>query len=220
MDFMIKKGLSKEDRNKFSNFVKKWFNSQNRYTIREIAEKTGISDSSCYDYFLYGKAPNNIEKANIIINFIKSHQPEVNSIEGNVQPPKKSSIPHDIKKNTEFLCQINELNNSLKQLQSSIEVIQTNLSDQNKYEEKKEKNELNYHIDNLKSSLFSLYSEIDWFKNKTNLERKSLRKSIDSKDVGYLTSMLRALMKGEEDFNDWLLVSNYQFEMLKWKKQH
>jgi hypothetical protein len=211
-NFMKKTRLSKDEKNKFVIFFKTWFNSQNKFRVSDISKELNIPESSLRDYILYDKSPNSIEKANVIINFIKKNQ------RTGLEPYKKETNIENIKENTAFLCQINELNNSLKQFQSSIETIQKNLLVANN--DKKQKDETKSHIDNLKFSLLSLYSEIDWFKNKTNLERMALRKSLNANDVGYLTSMLRALIKGEEDFNDWLVMSNYQVEMLKWKKQH
>jgi len=74
-------------------------------------------------------------------------------------------------------------------------------------------------VDNLELSLLSLYSELLWFKNSLPEDRKILRKSLNSKDIGYITSLLRSMIKGEEEFNDWIIGTTYQLEMAKWRKQ-
>lgn len=216
--FMSRKGLSNDEKNKFSIFLKSWYNSQDQYTIGEIAEILNIPSSSLYDYIMYEKAPNSVEKANIIINFIKNNQIKKKSETSSNQNEQIKDVINESEGDAAFLCQINELNNSLNNLQSSLKIVQDQLSLKKKFPKKLKDNEIAQHIYNTNISLFLLYSELDWFKNSTDANRKEFRKNLSSKDIGYITSLLRAMIKGEDDFSDWLLATNYQMEMLKWQK--
>jgi len=71
---MVRSGLSKEEKNKFSIFFSTWFNSQKQFKLKDISQEVNIPVSSLYDYIRNNKAPNNTEKANAIINFIKNNQ--------------------------------------------------------------------------------------------------------------------------------------------------
>jgi len=217
---MIKRGLSKEEKNKFGNFFKLWFNSQNQYTLIDISKDVNIPVSSLYDYVRYNKGPNNIEKANAIINFIKKNQQEKPILSETLEKfNKKEKNIDNLMEKTAFLCQISELNEALQKLHSSIETIQKHTNSKKISTGNQQLNELHNHINNLELSLLSLYSELLWFKNSSSEDRKVLRKSLNSKDIGYITSLLRSLMKGEEEFNDWIVATTYQLEMTKWKKQ-
>jgi hypothetical protein len=218
---MVNRGLSKEEKSKFNIFFKTWFNSQNQYKLNDISKKVNIPVSSLYDYLRYNKSPNNIEKANAIINFIKQNQQEpakIPYILDNSLDAENDS--NNLRDNSVFLCQINEFNDALIKLQSSIETFQNYANSKKTSPKKQQPSELNRHLSNLELSLLSLYSELLWFKNSSSEDRKVLRKSLNSKDIGYITSLLRSIIKGEEEFNDWIVATTYQLEMVKWKKQH
>jgi bacterioferritin (cytochrome b1) len=218
---MVNRGLSNEEKIKFSNYFRTWFKSQNKFKLIEISKVVNIPKSSLYDYIYYNKAPHNIEKANAIINFIKNNQQSETKL-SNSSKKHATDKTHieKIKDDAVILCQLSELLEVSKKLQSAIETFQNRSNPLKRDDEKKGSNEINSHIDNLERSLLSLHSELIWFKNATSEERKVLRKSLKSKDVGYITSLLRAIMKGEEEINDWIAATTYQLEMIKWKKQH
>lgn len=56
--------------------------------------------------------------------------------------------------------------------------------------------------------LMSLFSELEFFKNCTEDERRVFRKTIPGQDVGYITTLLRALYD-EDKFQKWLFFSTY-----------
>lgn len=218
---MINRGLSKEEKTKFSNYFRTWFKSQKKFKLNEISKEVKIPVSTLYDYVHYNKAPHNIEKANTIINFIKNYQ---QSETKQSKSPKKYTNDElnieKIKDDAAILCQLSELLEASKKLQESIRTFQDRFNSLKRGSDKKGSNEINSHIDHLERSLLSLHSELIWFKNATSEERKVLRKSLNSKDVGYITSLLRAIIKGEDEINDWIAATSYQLEMVKWKKQH
>lgn len=218
---MVNRGLSNEEKIKFSNYFRTWFKSQKRFKLNEISKEVNIPVSTLYDYVHYNKAPHNIEKANMIINFIKNNQQSETKLS---KSPKKyttdESNVEKIKDDAVILCHLSELLEASKKLQESIKTFQDRSHLPKRDYDNKGSNELNSHINHLESSLFSLHSELIWFKNASSEERKVLRKILNSKDVGYITSLLRAIMKGEEEINDWIEATSYQLEMVKWKKQH
>jgi hypothetical protein len=180
--------LSKEERDKFSNFFRSWYNSQKRYKLIEISKEVKIPISTLYDYVHYNKGPNSIEKANTIINFIKKNQQEKSQlpkIPENIN--NKEKIIDNLMDNTVLLCQISELNEALQKLHSSIESIQKHTNSNKELTGNQQINELNKHLNSIELSLFSLYSELLWFKNSSSENRKVLRKSLNSKDIGYIT---------------------------------
>jgi hypothetical protein len=54
----------------------------------------------------------------------------------------------------------------------------------------------------------SLSSELDFFKSCTENERKIFKRIVPGQDVGYITTLLRALYD-EDKFQRWLLFSTY-----------
>jgi len=217
---MVRSGLSKEEKNKFSIFFSTWFNSQKQFKLKDISQEVNIPVSSLYDYIRNNKAPNNTEKANAIINFIKNNQRVDARYSDNLESAdKKEKNIEDLKEKLTFLCQISELDETLQKFHSSIESIQNQTNSKTSFSGKPKINELGSHVDNLELSLLSLYSELLWFKNSLPEDRKILRKSLNSKDIGYITSLLRSMIKGEEEFNDWIIGTTYQLEMAKWRKQ-
>lgn len=56
--------------------------------------------------------------------------------------------------------------------------------------------------------LSSLSSELEFFKNCTEDERATFRKTIPGEDIGYITTLLRALYD-EDKFQRWLFFSKY-----------
>jgi hypothetical protein len=212
---MVKKRLSEEENLRFSKLFNHWFYSQERYKINDLARELGIPKSTIYDYLKYGKKPD-ISNANIIINFVKNHSNlSIKSGQDtlSIQTVTSKEEIHENK----VVYQINELNDLLNNLQSSIKNIQVQISSKKPSEKISQNIELTNHINNLKTSLFSLHSELIWFKNQTKNERNVLRKNISANDIGYMTSLLRAIIKGEDAFSDWVLATNYQMEMLKWQ---
>jgi hypothetical protein len=208
---MTKKILLDEERSRFSKLLLHWYHSQNTYTIKDLSSELGIPTPSIYDYIKYGRVPD-VSKANKIINFIKTHPIETS----------KEKYTEKIEESEEFekeeiLSQLTELNDILKSLQRSLDTYQKKISSKKKVPSKDD--DLTNHTLRFRSAIFSLYSELNWFKNQTKKERDLLRKKISANDIGYLTSLLRALIKSEDAFSDWILATNYQLEMLKWQKQ-
>lgn len=217
---MTTHGLSKEEKNKFTNFFRTWFKSQNKYSILEISKEVNIPAPSLYDYIYYNKSPNSIEKANLIISFIKKNSTAELASSFVLKPAKQNSPRFEnIQDDAVVLCQISELTEAIKKLENSLESFKKQSSPQTNKSETGQLSERILHIKNLEHLLLSLHSELIWFKNATSDDRKKLRKSLKSKDVGYITSLLRSMMKGEEEINDWMAATTYQLEMVKWKKR-
>lgn len=213
---MAKNRLSEEENLRFSKLFSHWYYSQEQYKIKDLAKELGIPKSTIYDYLKYGKTPS-VSNANTIINFVKNHPIHSIKYDESNKSTKKTTLNVGIQEK-KVIYQINELNDLLNSLQSSIKNIQAQIYFKNPPDKISQNIELTDHTNNLKSALFSLHSELNWFKNQTKNERNALRKKISPNDIGYLTSLLRAIFKGEDAFSDWVLATNYQMEMLKWKK--
>jgi hypothetical protein len=56
--------------------------------------------------------------------------------------------------------------------------------------------------------LISLSNELEFFKNCTEDERRIFKKTVPGQDVGYITTLLRALYD-EDKFQKWLFFSTY-----------
>jgi archaellum component FlaC len=207
--------LSNEEKRRLSTFFKNWYVNQTKYTLTDIAKELKIPHSTLFDYLKKGQISSK-DKANLIIKFIKSH-PIDNENEELYNKPLQEDVFTKIEKNTIFY-QIDELNILIDSLQKNLKNFQIQGSSHQLAKSKSSEDELSNHINNFKLALYALNFELNWFKNKTTEERKALRKGINANDIGYITSSLRAMIKGEEVFNDWILTSNYQLGMLKWQK--
>ena len=61
----------------------------------------------------------------------------------------------------------------------------------------------------IKTLLVSLADELEFFKQKSEAARRAFRKVVPGEDVGYITTLLRALYD-EDQFQRWLLFSDYK----------
>jgi len=60
----------------------------------------------------------------------------------------------------------------------------------------------------VKATLRQLVEQLDYFKKGTEVDRKKFRETIDPMEVGYVTSILKALFD-EEGFQRWILVAEF-----------
>jgi len=63
----------------------------------------------------------------------------------------------------------------------------------------------------IKTLLIKLTDELEFFKQKPESVRRTFRKVIPGEDIGYVTTLLRALYD-EDQFQRWLLFSNYKLK--------
>ena len=63
----------------------------------------------------------------------------------------------------------------------------------------------------IKTLLIKLADELEFFKQKPESARRAFRKVIPGEDVGYVTTLLRALYD-EDQFQRWLLFSDYKLK--------
>lgn len=101
--------------------------------------------------------------------------------------------------------------NEVKQLREKVDLIHNKLTQANIYQEITEKpsaNNAEARAKIIMRLLMSLSSELEFFKSCTENERKIFKKIVPGQDVGYITSLLRALYD-EDKFQRWLLFSSY-----------
>ena len=99
----------------------------------------------------------------------------------------------------------------VKQLREKVDQIDTKLTEANVYQEiakKPSSNNVEERAKTVMRLLMSLSSELDFFKNCTENERKIFKGIVPGQDVGYITTLLRALYD-EDKFQRWLLFSTY-----------
>ncbi|MGB9694001.1 MAG: hypothetical protein ACPLYF_04075 [Fervidobacterium sp.] len=63
----------------------------------------------------------------------------------------------------------------------------------------------------IRELLVTLADELEFFKQQPEQARKIFRKTVPGEDVGYITTLLRALYD-EDQFQRWLLFSNYKLK--------
>jgi hypothetical protein len=203
------KKLTPDQAQKFQIFFLNWFNHQNAYTLPTFSKEINIPYKTMFDYYK-GRSTPSLERANGIIDFIKNKKKDARMIDDN------SVSSNVVKQNIDFKKEIIERYTS--QLKSIIDSLESEIKLSN--EKSASKEELSIHLDNINNSFYNLYIELEWFKNRSNKERDAFRKNISPNDVGYITTLVRAMAKGEDTLNDWIMNSNYNLEMLKWQKRH
>lgn len=73
------------------------------------------------------------------------------------------------------------------------------------------KDEVSVKATKIKKLLIALTDELEFFKQKPESVRKTFREIISGQDVGYITTLLRALYD-EDQFQRWLLFSEYKLK--------
>ena len=99
----------------------------------------------------------------------------------------------------------------VKLLREKVDQIHARLTEANVYQEiakKPSSNTAEEKAKNVMRLMMSLSSELEYFKSCTENERKIFKKTVPGQDVGYLTTLLRALYD-EDKFQRWLLFSTY-----------
>jgi len=67
------------------------------------------------------------------------------------------------------------------------------------------------HAEAVRRRILELTHELGYFKRGGRASREVLRQAISGRDIGYLTSLLRALYD-EDQFETWILFSDYEIE--------
>lgn len=99
----------------------------------------------------------------------------------------------------------------LKELREKVEQMDAKMTAARMYQETGKKSvstNANEKARTVMRLLSSLSSELEFFKNCTEDERATFRKTIPGEDIGYITTLLRALYD-EDKFQRWLFFSKY-----------
>lgn len=201
--------LNPDQAERFHLFFINWFDNQKAYSLPTLSEKVGMPYKTVYSYYKKKTTPS-LERANVIIDFIKNEKKN--------EPTNKDDNKKAIVVASQNKFDRDILERYTRQMKSVIDSLESEIN----FKEKKDNNsdELSVHLSNLNNSVYDLYIELEWFKNKTNKEREAFRKNISPNDIGYITTLIRAIAKGEDTLNDWVMNSSYNLEMLKWQKRH
>lgn len=97
----------------------------------------------------------------------------------------------------------------LKSRKSRRDVTQQHLAEKDKADQSKDSPA--ERATRTKAILVSLADELEFFKKKPESARRTFRKVVPGEDVGYITTLLRALYD-EDQFQRWLLFSDYKLK--------
>lgn len=119
--------------------------------------------------------------------------------------------PAVVNKSLEPPINILMVTKEIKLLREKVDQIHAKLTEANVYQEiakKPSSSNAEERAKNVMRLLMSLSSELDFFKSCSEHERKIFKRIVPGQDVGYITTLLRALYD-EDKFQRWLLFSTY-----------
>lgn len=198
---------SHEDRpyREFGMELRKWFNKQSRWRRqRDLTDFIGI-DNSTFSKYCTGKS---FPKGEIRKKLFEITGMESLNKNGTTKKKYVKNISEDDEvshnKTPDDIGTI--INNIIKEFEN----LKSSLNQNKKLLSYSKKNEPSY----LKfaNAFYQLAEEIALFRGSGIKEREKLRNLISAKDVGYVSSFLKALFD-EDKFSDFILFSKYEFEM-------
>lgn len=180
--------------------LRKWFNKQQRWKLqKDLTDYLGI-DNSTFSKYCTGKSfpRGQIRKKLYDITRIDYLFEEESDIK------KESKVIIKSKQESE------EINVTINKLIKELESIKIRINENKILLKNRKIKELN-HI-RFSKAFYQLAREINNIRESDSNEREMLRNLISPKDVGYVSSFLKALFD-EDKFSDFILFSKYDFEM-------
>ena len=169
-------------------------------TVNECAEKYNITAGALKKYRSGVRRPSFEKNTIAVLNILKDAEL--------VTPDSTASINF---KTEEQSFDIGVLAREVKALREKIDQIDTRFGEARIYQEMTKKptsNSAEERARNVMKLLMSLSKELEFFKRCSENERNSFKKIVPGQDVGYITTLLRALYD-EDKFQRWLLFSTY-----------
>jgi transcriptional regulator with XRE-family HTH domain len=169
-------------------------------TLNQCAEKYGIKTGTLKKYKSGVRKPASEKNIIGVLNILKDA--EIVTSDGT------SSI---YLKTEEQSFDIGVLVREVKALREKIDQIDTRFGEARIYQEMTKKptsNTAEERARNVMKLLMSLSKELEFFKRCPENERGTFKKIVPGQDVGYITTLLRALYD-EDKFQRWLLFSTY-----------
>lgn len=174
-----------------------------KLTTSECAEKYGVSPDTLQKYKSGARRPSSEKNVTVVLNILKDAELSISAQTPFAKKPLTvSSQPADVK----------ELTREVSALRKRIDEIDNRLSIAKLYkmpESKQEFMNTETRAKRVMQILLNLSNELEFFKQCPESGRTVFKKIVPGPDVGYVTTLLRALYD-EDKFQRWLLFSNYE----------
>lgn len=169
-------------------------------TVNECAEKYNITAGALKKYRSGVRRPSFEKNTIAVLNILRDAELVISD--------STASINF---KTEEQSVDIGVLAREVKALREKIDQIDTRFGEARIYQEMTKKptsNSAEERARNVMKLLMSLSKELEFFKRCSENERITFKKIVPGQDVGYITTLLRALYD-EDKFQRWLLFSTY-----------
>lgn len=170
-------------------------------TLNQCAERYGISYSNLKKYKMGVTRPASEKNVASILNIIKDAKLSISD---------QSLVP-EVKGSSTAVIPVS-LIKEVKALRKKIDQIDTRLAGAHLYQNTEpEGSNAKGKARRIMQLILSLSNELEFFKTCSEDERAIFKRIVPGQDVGYLTTLLRALYD-EDKFQRWLLFSTYEMK--------
>jgi hypothetical protein len=199
---LVVNGVTLRTREELSYYLKRWLEGQPKgTTVAELARMTRIPESTFSNYFSGHGFPgvrNRTEFVALIERLTPSEQQIVVDLAKDNQKKRQMMAEGT---EVELKDLINKVLSKFQQLTEEIHRMKDG--------GEKAARTPSEHAERVLALLYSLDRELQYFRNASVADRDYLRRIVHGQDVGYITSLLRALYD-EDKFQSWQLFANYQ----------
>jgi len=174
-------------------------------TVPTCSQKYGISPNMLKKYKRGVSKPASEKNVMAILNILK---------DANLTTPEQQYLFTASAKTSKQQIDIKPLVKEVNALRKKINQIDTKLTAAKLYEAtglKQESMNAEGRARRIMQMLLTLSKELEFFKQCSENERDLFKKIVPGQDVGYVTTLLRALYD-EDKFQRWLLFSNYEMK--------
>ena len=173
-----------------------WFSNQTKWNSRaDFARAFGINEKTLSDYFngRYEPTPKNRKKlfeATGLEYFKPIGTEEASLVEPVITKSESQEVP------------LSEVGRQLASIGKEIIQLGELLT-------RSATSDVVAHVQAVEDSIYALNDELTFFKEGPAHSRRILRQRLSGPDVGYITTLLRAIFN-EEKFQDWLAMTTYE----------
>jgi len=205
-DNIVKTNNNKEKKYmEFTEEFRKWYyQKQNRFrTQRDLGDYIGIDNSTINKYLKGTSTPKGKTRLKLY------NLTNIELIKPNDILQDKHPIKSKITQSKPYNENIDEISKATKRIENELEFLKKYFNENKKSYFIKNSNQSS--IEKFSLAFYNLVEEIIVLRETGVNERQELRKLISPKDVGYVSSFLKALFD-EDKFTDFILFSKYEFE--------
>jgi len=176
--------------------LNEWFKKQTKWKSRaDFARAIEINKGTLKHYFRGDRQPSSenrqkLFKATGLECFQPTEAKEALQVEMPIPKPKKQGVPwNDVGQQLVVIGQAITRLGKLLTRSSASDVVA--------------------HVQAVEETFYALNDELEFFKEGSLHSRKILRQRLNGPDVGYVTTLLKALFD-EEKFQNWLAMTTYE----------